>query len=81
MAVPHVVGAVALLWSARPELKNRISLTEIVLNASAFHVSSTTCGSISWPNNTYGYGRLDVLAAVNVRLKHHYLPVIQRSGP
>ena len=81
MAVPHVVGAVALLWSARLELKNQISQTEIVLNTSAFHVSSTTCGSIGWPNNTYGYGRLDVLAAVNVRLEHHYLPVIQRSGP
>lgn len=63
MASPHVAGAVALLWSARPELKNQITLTEQVLNASAFHLSSTACGSSGWPNNTFGYGRLDVLAA------------------
>jgi subtilisin family serine protease len=65
MAVPHVVGAVALLWSARPALRGQIDLTEEVLNQSAVHITSTSCSSTeNWPNNTYGYGRLDVLAAV-----------------
>ena len=63
MASPHVAGAVALLWSARPELKNQITQTEQVLNGSAVHIASTACGSSGWPNNTFGYGRLDVLAA------------------
>jgi subtilisin family serine protease len=64
MAAPHVAGAVALLWSARPELKNQITPTEQLLNDSAFHIASTACGSNGWPNNTFGYGRLDIEAAL-----------------
>ena len=66
MAVPHVVGAVALLWSARPAAHGQIGLTEIILNQAAHHINSAACGgSGSWPNPTYGYGRLNVQAAVN----------------
>ncbi|HTP09218.1 MAG TPA: S8 family serine peptidase [Anaerolineae bacterium] len=65
MAAPHVAGAVALLWSAHPAYRNEITLTEQLLNQSAVHISSTACGSSDWPNNTFGYGRLDVAAAVN----------------
>jgi len=65
MATPHVAGAVALLWSARPALRNQITLTEQILDSSAIHISSTECGSNGWPNNTYGYGRLDVRAALD----------------
>jgi serine protease AprX len=64
MAAPHVAGAVALLWSARPELRNQITLTEQLLNESAVHLPSTDCGSNGWPNNTFGYGRLDIEAAL-----------------
>jgi len=63
MASPHVAGAVALLWSARPELKNQIAATEQAINNSAVHISSTACSSSGWPNNTFGYGRIDILAA------------------
>jgi serine protease AprX len=66
MATPHVAGAVALLWSARPAFRNQITLTEQVLNDSAVHISSTECSSSGWPNNTYGYGRLDLRAAVGI---------------
>ena len=68
MAGPHVAGAVALLWSARPALKNNIGLTEQMLNNSAFHISNSTCDTAgtTWPNNTYGYGRLDIKAAVDL---------------
>lgn len=66
MAGPHVAGAVALLWSARPALKNKVAYTEEILNQTAEHVTVTDeCNSTGWPNNTYGYGRLNVLAAVN----------------
>ena len=65
MATPHVAGAVALLWSERPSLRHDVTATENILNDSAVHISSTACSSSGSPNNTYGYGRIDVLAAVN----------------
>ncbi len=65
MAGPHVAGAVALLWSARPELKHQVASTEQILSDSAVHISSSACSSSGWPNNAYGYGRLDVKAAVD----------------
>ncbi len=67
MAGPHVSGAVALLWSARPPLVGNMSLTEDVLNATAVRVSTTSCSSTAgvYPNNLWGFGKLDVLAAVN----------------
>jgi subtilisin family serine protease len=64
MAAPHVAGAVALLWSARPELKNQITATEQLLNEAAVPIFSTECDSSGWPNNSFGYGRLDILAAL-----------------
>ena len=42
----------------------QITFTENLLNDSAVHIVSTECGSNGWPNNTFGYGRLDVAAAV-----------------
>ena len=65
MAAPHVAGAVALLWTARPELRGDIAATEALLNATAEPVSTTLCSSPEGvPNNVYGWGRLDVWAAV-----------------
>ena len=70
MASPHVAGAVALLWSARPWLKNNVDLTEQILNQSAVHINDATCDSpgVTWPNNIYGYGRLDVAAVMNIAI-------------
>ena len=69
MATPHVAGAVALLWSAHPELRNNPDATEPVLNNSAVHILSNSCdsGSPTTPNNTFGNGRIDILAAVNTQ--------------
>jgi len=65
MAGPHVAGAVALLWSARPLLRNQIDYTEAILRQSATPISVTACSSSGVPNNVYGAGWLNVLAAVN----------------
>ncbi len=67
LSTPFIAGAVALLWSARPALKNNIDATTAALDESAVHISSTVCdnGVQHTPNNTYGYGRIDILAGVN----------------
>jgi serine protease AprX len=69
MASPHVAGAVALLWSAFPSLRGNVDHTEFILEQTAKHLTTTQgCGgdtSSQVPNNVYGYGRIDVLAAYN----------------
>ena len=73
MAGPHVVGVVALLWSARPDLKRQIAQTKTLLEQTAnptvlVTTGATSCGGIPYttiPNNHFGYGRIDALAAVN----------------
>ena len=72
MAGPHVVGVVALLWSARPQLLRNIAATKSILqntaNPDVILGSPQTCGGTSStqvPNNSFGYGRADALAAVN----------------
>jgi serine protease AprX len=71
-AGPHVVGVVALLWSARPQLARDIDATETVLRTTANPALTVSpvqiCGDISSntvPNNAFGYGAVDALAAVN----------------
>lgn len=71
MAGPHVAGAVALLWSAQPELIGDIDTTEQLLIDTAQPYSGDTslgCFSGGIPNNAYGYGVLDVYAAVKQAL-------------
>jgi hypothetical protein len=66
MAAPHVAGVLALLWSARPDLKGRLVTTEALLNSTTMTRTSTQCGDLDGavPNNVYGWGRVDALAAV-----------------
>jgi subtilisin family serine protease len=73
MASPHVVGTVALLWSARPALVRDIPRTQWLLTRSANRAgitvpnNSTGCGGITpTPNNHFGWGRVDVNAAYNL---------------
>ncbi|MBL0027695.1 MAG: S8 family serine peptidase [Rhodanobacteraceae bacterium] len=69
MAGPHVVGAAALLMSAVPQLKRQPALVRQFLAQSATAVSVvSTCSSNGVPNNVWGSGRLDVLAAVQAAL-------------
>ena len=64
MATPHIAGAMALLWSAVPSLQNQTDASRAVLNNAAHFISSTQCGTAGPPNNVYGWGRVDILAAV-----------------
>jgi len=64
MATPHIAGAMALLWSAIPNLRHQIQESRDALNNSAVFISSTQCGAEGPPNNVYGWGRVDIAAAV-----------------
>jgi subtilisin family serine protease len=64
MATPHIAGAMALLWSAIPSLQNQIDPSRAAVNNAAVHITSTQCGSVGPPNNVYGWGRVDIFAAV-----------------
>jgi serine protease AprX len=64
MATPHIAGAMALLWCARPELRHNISGSRTVLNEGAFFLAYKQCGTPGPPNNVVGWGRVNILAAV-----------------
>ena len=67
MAAPHVAGLAALLISADPLLKGHPDQIQELIQSSALHLTTTEgCGgdsSSSIPNNTYGWGRIDAIAA------------------
>src|ERR1043166_6174997 len=69
MASPHTAVPVALLWAASPLFRGQIASTEQVLEQSAVVLTTReSCGGVTAgtsPNNTYGYGRHDALAAVS----------------
>jgi len=67
MAGPHVVGLVALLLDARPDLRGRVDEIEAIIERSAVPFTpGQSCGGdvigVSVPNHVYGYGRVDALA-------------------
>lgn len=62
MAGPHVVGVVALLWSAFPQLIGDIDTTQAILIKSAqpYQGELPSCpGADGYPSTAYGYGVLD----------------------
>jgi subtilisin family serine protease len=71
MAGPHVVGAVALLWSADPTLIGDIDRTEQLLIDTAKPYTgnrSVGCFEGDIPNAAFGYGIVDVYEAVKMAL-------------
>jgi serine protease AprX len=68
MAGPHVAGLVALIISANPSLRGDVDRIEDIIEQSAVHLTTTEgCGgdtATQVPNNTFGWGRIDALAAV-----------------
>jgi uncharacterized repeat protein (TIGR01451 family) len=72
MATPHVAGLFALVWSAAPGLRGNLAATENVMTSTARHLTTgQACGGdepTTIPNNVYGWGRIDALAAVRAVL-------------
>jgi subtilisin family serine protease len=71
MAGPHLVGVVALLWSANPDLIGDIDRTEqIIIETANPYTGSTAQGCFEGgtPNAAYGYGVVNVYEAVKLAL-------------
>lgn len=72
MAGPHVAGAVALLWQANPSLAGRVDYSAELLRKTSTPITmpGESCGGVdsgsTVPNNSAGWGRLDVLRAIQV---------------
>jgi subtilisin family serine protease len=78
MAGPHVTGLIGLMWSASPALVGNVTETYDIIQDTAVRLtgqSGSNCGGnyTSGPNNDWGFGTIDALAAVN--------EAILRGGP
>lgn len=72
LAAPHVGGALALLLSANPDLSAEEQMTALLTTARDLGEPG--------PDNVFGYGRLDVLAAfqqIPPRRYVRYLPIVR----
>lgn len=85
MAGPHVAGLVALMLSARPDLAGQVELIEQMIEETAvpkFGWQDCADNSgLGYPNNTYGYGRVDALAAVNAALNYESTSAPEPPAP
>ncbi|MCB9101038.1 MAG: S8 family serine peptidase [Anaerolineales bacterium] len=73
MAGPHVTGLVGLIWSANPGLRGFVPETMEMIKETAVPLADQTgsnCGGdyTTGPNNDWGYGTIDALAAVQQAL-------------
>ncbi|MFZ4632776.1 MAG: S8 family peptidase [Saprospiraceae bacterium] len=82
MAGPHVVGLVALVLSAAPELAGEVELLETIIEETARpKFDGPNCfdnNADDYPNNTYGFGIVDALAAV---LRAQQVVAVQEAAP
>ena len=72
MAGPHLVGVVALIWSAQPDLIGDIDATEqLIIDTARPYTGDTSAGCFTGntPSNAYGYGVVDVYEAVKQALE------------
>ncbi|MEZ4646884.1 MAG: S8 family serine peptidase [Chloroflexota bacterium] len=73
MAGPHVAGLVALIISANPSLAGNVDAIEQIIAETAVPLTTSQgCGgdtSTDVPNNVFGWGRIDALAAVELALQ------------
>jgi serine protease AprX len=74
MAGPHVAGLVALVLSKNPGITGDVDLVEQIIRDTAVPLTTTQgCGgdaSDAVPNNVFGWGRIDALAAVTYPLDY-----------
>ena len=69
MAAPHVAGGLALLWQAKPSLDGNIDGTESLMEHTAVRLRDLQAlgycpGPSPFQDNTFGYGLLNLLQAV-----------------
>lgn len=72
MAGPHMVGVVALIWSAQPKLIGDIDATEqLIIDTAQPYTGDRSLGCFSGdtPSNAYGFGVVDVYEAIKEALK------------
>jgi subtilase family protein len=71
MAGPHVVGVVALMWSANPKLLGDVERTAEILRRTAQPYKGKRLGCFEGdvPNNAFGYGVVDAYAAVTAAMQ------------
>ncbi len=72
MAGPHLVGVVALIWSAQPDLIGDIDGTEqLIIDTAQPYTGDTSTGCFTGdtPSHAYGYGVVDVYEAVKQALE------------
>ncbi len=85
MAAPHVAGLVALILSARPDLKGNVDAIEEIIQDTAVPLTTNQgCGTdtpTSIPNNVYGYGRIDAQQALFLLTAEYryYWPVVLKE--
>lgn len=73
MAGPHVVGVVALMWSANPDLIGDIDMTEMILNdtATLYDGPVPDCVDVeNMPNNAVGFGIVNAFEAVKMAINY-----------
>ncbi len=79
MAGPHAVGMVALILSANPALKGQVAVVEDIIKNTCVKLDGLAdCSDnngLDYPNNTYGYGRIDALAAVQMAIATSDFPI------
>ncbi len=73
IAGPHTTGLVGLIWSANPALRGQVEVTQQLIRDTAVPLTGqggTNCGGdyINGPNNDWGYGTIDALAAVQAAI-------------
>lgn len=70
MAGPHVAGITALFWSAEPAMIGKVAETIQVITKTARPIQTNeSCGGVpgtSIPNNTYGFGMIDIIGALQL---------------
>ncbi|KAF1320209.1 Subtilisin serine protease, partial [Globisporangium splendens] len=87
-AAPHVAGAIALMLEAFPGLTLSEVKSLLYQNTDTSVLSLTsqpTCGALNsasaFPNNAFGYGRVNVLKAINAKKAAVAAASSARSGP
>jgi hypothetical protein len=75
IATSHVPGLVGLMWSANPALRGQVEDTMQIIKDTAVPLTGQTgsnCGGdyITGPNNDWGYGTIDALAAVQAAIAY-----------